>query len=464
MADASTRPKPRPRPRPVPRVTKSANTLDVPTQQPGPSSSVPERTSSSPAVFEDNDEMFMRNRGRTAQTWNTLNFLNNGHVASDSDSDRELSPRHKNKKKRVDEVEQPKWQTDERLKRFLSKDLSDDEIELVSSNMKSRKAVPSSPSKRKRQRSRSRSITPPPDLPADQILNTKFTVRQALPLPNIRPLSPSFDPDESTDTIIFDPELASIAKSVSRARIVSQNTADAKDTIKLSVTWQAHPLDAHAEPYAWVFTIHRGDTFFDVFDAIAEDTSSPSDSIIMSYNSKRFFASVTPAALKMWVEAQLTACTKTTYEYLKVNPQTGQAGQAFVGTQPSTQPEERPASPEEASDAPTESEADSDDEDKYKLILRSAVTSNNIVLTVRNTTKCGAIVKAFLKKAGLLTQYPNAGSNAQAAAAKKGKKKGADPVPAKDPRLFLDGDKLDNNSEIGDAGLEDGDLLEVVGL
>jgi hypothetical protein len=32
------------------------------------------------------------------------------------------------------------------------------------------------------------------------------------------------------------------------------------------------------------------------------------------------------------------------------------------------------------------------------------------------------------------------------------------------PMLCLDGDKLDPGSEIGDAELEDGDLIEVVGL
>lgn len=32
------------------------------------------------------------------------------------------------------------------------------------------------------------------------------------------------------------------------------------------------------------------------------------------------------------------------------------------------------------------------------------------------------------------------------------------------PMLCLDGDKLNPGSEIGDADLEDGDLIEVVGL
>jgi len=57
-----------------------------------------------------------------------------------------------------------------------------------------------------------------------------------------------------------------------------------------------------------------------------------------------------------------------------------------------------------------------------------------------------------LKSTGLSDKYPGVGS---AQTPKKG---------AKIPMLCLDGDKLDPGSEIGDADLEDGDLVEVVGL
>ncbi|KAE9393859.1 hypothetical protein BT96DRAFT_209293 [Gymnopus androsaceus JB14] len=43
---------------------------------------------------------------------------------------------------------------------------------------------------------------------------------------------------------------------------------------------------------------------------------------------------------------------------------------------------------------------------KFKLVLRSGLTSRDITLNVRSATKCGAIVKAFLKKAGLEEKYP----------------------------------------------------------
>ena len=68
-------------------------------------------------------------------------------------------------------------------------------------------------------------------------------------------------------------------------------------------------------------------------------------------------------------------------------------------------------------------------------------------MTVRPTTKCMSILKEFMKRAGL---------NASASPGKKGK--------ANIPALVVDGDRLDPASEIGEAELEDGDLVEVVGL
>ncbi len=123
-----------------------------------------------------------------------------------------------------------------------------------------------------------------------------------------------------------------------------------------------------------------------------------------------------------------------------------------------------------------ESDADSEVElgEKFKVVLRSAVTgANTINLVVRRTTKCGAIVKAFLKKAGLEEVYPelfeNSGSNT--GNSRKGRKSSgrtqagtSGRASGKNPQLCIDGEKQDNNAVIGDADLEDGDMVEVVGL
>ena len=162
------------------------------------------------------------------------------------------------------------------------------------------------------------------------------------------------------------------------------------------------------------------------------------------------------------------ACTKSTYDYIRANPHSIQnasfgSSDAGKGSADTSNDEPGPSSGALPESQQSEAEAESEsDEDKFKLILRSALTANKeISLVVRPTTKCGAIVKAFLKKAGLAEQYPQVFADAPV---KKGGRKSKGGEAGKDPRLCLDGDKLDNASEIGDADLEDGDMIEVVGL
>lgn len=89
-----------------------------------------------------------------------------------------------------------------------------------------------------------------------------------------------------------------------------------------------------------------------------------------------------------------------------------------------------------------------------KLTFRSAV-SKDIALTVRPTTKCNVILKAFLKRAGLSSKYPLSPT-------KKGKK--GQGAVFLGPALMVDGERLDPDAEISSVDLEDGDLVEVVGL
>ena len=98
-------------------------------------------------------------------------------------------------------------------------------------------------------------------------------------------------------------------------------------------------------------------------------------------------------------------------------------------------------------------------EDTFKLTLRSVKTPKGIVLTVRPQTKCGAILKAYLRKAGLANEYLEHSTGT------KGRNRGRRSVIiASGPRLVVDGDKLDNEVEIKEADVEDGDIIEVNGL
>lgn len=150
--------------------------------------------------------------------------------------------------------------------RLLSEDLSDDsDVELLAES--SSKEDKSFGKRKRQQRSRSRSITPPPALPSHQIQTAKNVVRYELVYYTLfeynieivcsqqlrstpRPASPTYDPDESTDTIIFQPELTAIAQGLKEQseRLGSQAPEDSgQDNVTVNVKWQRHPL-SKAEP------------------------------------------------------------------------------------------------------------------------------------------------------------------------------------------------------------------------
>ncbi|KAG5653107.1 hypothetical protein H0H81_002254 [Sphagnurus paluster] len=481
MAD-SNRPRPRPRPRPKVQATPSIEDVT-------PSLATSKAASSSPVkkpVAVDTDEMFMRNRGRSIKDWK---FLDNQtkevkvvHVDTDSEDDATPKPRKGGKRKAN---EQP-WQANSVLERYediisilqdpdsncptydslLSVEVedSDDEIEIVGTSTSPRK--PNAPA-RKRQKTRSRSITPPPELPRHQLQHARALVQQTLAHAP-RPASPKIldDDDDSDDAMFSNPELAKLVNSAARRAQshASSPALEGVDTVQLSVKWQSHPLNPNGEKETWVFKMNRDDNFRDLFEAVAEEASILSENLIMSYNNKRIYASVTPKALKLWGEANLVGCDNITYEYLRSHPAAASNSlSTFDAGTPAPEgasDEEAPASSQEAPDAGSGSD-DNDDDETFKLVLRSSLSAKDITLTVRPTTKCGAIVKAYLNKAGVADQYPGVFADDGAKAAlKKGKKAG----PEKDPRLCVDGDKMENTAPISEADLEDGDLVEVVGL
>jgi len=146
---------------------------------------------------------------------------------------------------------------------------------------------------------------------------------------------------------------------------------------------------------------------------------------------------------------QIEACDKHTDEYIRNQRNRRSPSPSLQDNHQSSK-----RSPSLAPQSDAESETESTGGDKIKLIFRSAATKDNTFpLTVRPSTTCGVIVKAFLKAAGLPDKYSDA-----APIGKKGKKH----TPY--PQLMIDGDKLASESEIGDADVEDGDLVEIVGI
>jgi hypothetical protein len=204
----------------------------------------------------------------------------------------------------------------------------------------------------------------------------------------------------------------------------------------------------------------------DLFEATAEEASILTENLIMSYKEKRIFSSVTPVTLKIRGKDQLgrlfcsimllsaysrvpVAYDKATYEYLRKNQL---ASSNSYSTLDHTAPAEGLSDTDATSPIQASDDGSDQDDDTFKLVIRSAITKD-ITLIVRPTTKCGAIVKAFLKKAGVAGDYP--GLFGAAGGMKKG---------GKDPKLCIDGDKMGNEVEISEAEVEDGDQAEIVGL
>ncbi|KIL63276.1 hypothetical protein M378DRAFT_164788 [Amanita muscaria Koide BX008] len=482
----------KPRPRPKPRPKAKALTDAEPSATPEPSGSA--RVAPIPVAIRDEDEHFIRNRKRTTATWQRLKEIDNKTKVELNDGDSDDGQPWRRKKKKMNGIVGPRWQ------RMLSEqrsDGSDDDGILEMGELVNEQESHNRRSKGK-ERSRSRSVTPPPSVPIQDIQRARNLVRQALELPP-RALSPEFlDADLSTDTIVLSSELANLAKSVQLQSLQLDPShltqpASERDAVKITVKWQPHPKDPDGTESVSAYMMNQDESFHALFEAVADDYEMLPQHLIMTHKGKRLYSSASPRALSIWTEAEFVACDNATYEYQRANNLADNSRHPSVPPPPTSrtpsgsskaetvgidsddddvfivaalQPAQQAQAPpqvlaqSQTQDSDAESEADSD---KFKVVLQSSLTQGKpITLTVRPTTKCGAIVKAFLKKAGFADQYPHLFDDS--AGNPTSKKKGRKPQAPKDPRICIDGEKMSNDTPIGEADLEDGDMIEVSGL
>ncbi|KAI0647844.1 hypothetical protein C8Q79DRAFT_952190 [Trametes meyenii] len=489
----SSRPKPRPRPRPrAPPATATLST-DVPPSSPGPSSAAagtpPPHAPLATQVLsvEDEDAMFMRNRTRDAQGWKRINKLaeepekrkrkKSAPDSSDSEHESGSSPRARGRKPRKRSGKQdtlPDWtRRPEDIIEILSD--SDDDIFAPKENKPLVDAESPSKLKGKRPRSRSRSLTPPPALPQFLIDRAQNAINEFMG--TVREPSPTDFGNESIDTIVQDPELASIARRVkSQAHRFESSPAPeggGPENVKLKILWKPHPLATDVRPQVWSFEQKRHDSFHALCADIADMICIRRENLILSYDDKRVFPSSSPHSIGIWAEAELEACDKTTYHYLQENRRMRSESIAPPilpdSKDVSHRSPSRPHSPSAtelsdddgaASSPPSPKQQDDKPSDAFHIKVLSGRTTGEITLLVRPTTKCGAIVRAFLKKAGLEAEYPENPPVPQGRGRGRGKAVAATRIPA----LSIEGDKMDPETEIGDADLVDGEQVEIVGL
>lgn len=440
---------PRPRPRPA---NRQASGL---TQHAASSSKLVTTTKTGRELeLDKGDELFIRNRNRTAKDWQRLDRLAKEQASQSLEGDvdvEELSddtsgcPRKRRRARQREGSELPEWtrQTDVTLL------APDDESDLEVFDAQEADAPPPVTANgiNKRPRSRSRSLTPPPGLSMQQILNVRKVVSTALQS-SPRAESPTNDfIDDSVDTIVLDEDLAFIAREV-QARVNRRGDVESgggPEIVTMKVNWlRPQSSDGHVD--ALTFEMKRHDTFHALFEDVANAAGVPTRSLVLTHSGARVFASATPHSLKIWAEAQMDASDVTTFEHLR--EQRHELHPQF--TDPSTGWSPPPGSAEDGeSESDVQSVAEEGD-DIFKLVVRSGVTKD-VTLKVRPTTTCGAIVKAFLRRAGIADKYPEGKSSRRKSA-------------VGGPRLMVDGDRMDPDTPISEADLEDGDQVEVTGL
>jgi len=224
--------------------------------------------------LDKGDELFLRNRNRTAKDWKKLDKLTKEQVALSSDENSDVeeasdassgTPRKRRKARQRDENDLPGWtrHADIDLSLLATDDESDAEIVDIAT-----KEVDGSTSSavrgKKRPRSRSRSLTPPPELTMQQILNVRNIIHKELG--NVpRPDSPSNEYiDESMDSIVLDEDLASIAREA-RARVNHGGDLEKRggpENVTITVHWQPHPLNPDDSIDVWTFVTKRVLAFF----------------------------------------------------------------------------------------------------------------------------------------------------------------------------------------------------------
>lgn len=347
-------------------------------------------------------------------------------------------------KKRAGRIRSAKSHFDHGEKQALYIDDSDNEL------------VPSMPSNNPEgSHSRSRSITPPPELAPEQRMKARDLVRRALGLSNRRSDSPQpthFDHHEADDMETFDPELASIVlRSTQGGSSLPSRTGegDHPHEVIINVYWRCNPSEVGGKPHKWTFRANRSGNLRPVFKAVAEAIMVTPDDIVLTLGGHRVYSSVSPAALGIWSDGEFDACLRETYELLKDS----RLRPTFASR---TTVDEDEGGEEGSSDTGSTGDVAAD---TFKLTIRSIKTPKGIILTVRPQTKCGAIVRAYLRKAGLADEY--LGYDAGTTDRNRGRRS---IIISSGPRLVVDGDKLDNEVEIKETDLEDGDIVEITGL
>ncbi|GJJ15743.1 hypothetical protein Clacol_010021 [Clathrus columnatus] len=432
-------PRPRPRPRPVAKVA-------------GPSSPTSEESVSKKKINDDDDDFFVHNKGRSFREVEERAAKVAAKAAAESDNESgggsdmsgsEGTPRPNRRSRKPtaakgsDSSSRIVKDTAAELLRDVTSEKAVVDVSSDEYGEDGPRAGPSQ-SESKRTRSRSRSLTPPPEFTEQERLRTRMAIQRVLgsdtTVPTTRPF-PAMAEDDDMDPgeEPINSSLRHIMEMVgnsNRRRLPGDSEQMTTSSVTIRVKWIHSSVATNVSQRSWTDPLRQ------IADKISQEMRVLPKELVLLQNRKQVYTTITPQGLGVWDEFDLEACARVTYEtlYTRSGP---------APTPPPQLNEDDGDSEREESSPPSEVAADDSDE-KFKIIVRAADLS--VPLTVRPTTTCGKIVRAFL-----------------AIMVKQGKP--ALPTKkANQVRLYVDGEKQDPNAPISDCDLEDGDIVEIIGL
>ncbi|KAF8517405.1 hypothetical protein BU17DRAFT_91861 [Hysterangium stoloniferum] len=453
-----------PRPRPRPRMAAPAASALHGSETSGSSAA-----NAVKQLSENRDDFFVRNKGRSIKEINQrvaqavaaaqISSSETGSEDSESDVVNEITPKGNRRSGKQSLYgagrphAMPKWTKKGGIRTLLT--VSDEEGNGSGSSNDDLRGSGDGTAAGKcvRPRSRSRSLTPPPELTETERLRTQLAIQKVLqneheellPRRNSPPIEID-DADEDDEGENLDPVLRRIEQRVRNrqnddGQVCVANSIMGTAIVIVRVTWVPHPEDDMTRDRSiqgWTFSIGRNESLKVLSSQISDRARILTKDLVLMRERKQLFTSITPHGLQVWDKVDLEACTRTTYEALQMRHARSPTPAQGVADAPNY---DREGSPNLS-----EASAGADNTDmKFKIVLRAS-GKNNITLTVRPSTTCGKIIRAYLTI--LIKQGGTALS----------------PRKSSQVRLCVDGEKQHPDTPISDCDLEDGDMVEVVGL
>lgn len=313
---------------------------------------------------------------------------------------------------------------------------------------------------------RERSITPPPEVPEDAMMDAKRIIKEVFFGGEADDAAKLSQEDEEMEDEEEDPEVSALLAGARRAeeaafksRVydVQSPTYDdpaspalsqeeEEDKLKLKVQWKGPALEEGKGKWAFAFN-HRA-PFRRLNETMQTKTKLPEKEIVLAHNGHRILLGATPKSLRM---------RKDTTETIEVYPKwQWDAEEHETSSTPLTSPKVDDMAPATIATQAGGTQAEEEEDDGgavasvLVLSIRSGAHPNAITISAKRTAKVSSVLTKYLQKVG-----ENPAALDVLGGAGRGKKT---------VKLSFDGEELAAGASVGSVDAEDEDMWDVVGL